>query len=204
MKTFLLFVACVVSLAGISSAEAKALKLRNTYYYVVIESEYAHYPVDAQIRTMSGKVLAEVSHQFKKAVDIEGTGKLRDGRVINYAGRVEGEIRYLISKAPHGYGVGTCKLVPFHSAAVDPKVVPLGSLLYIKETAGMVLPDGTRHNGLWRAEDIGSAIKGDRIDLFVGEGDRGDILKGARIKNLMPLTAEILRGKMPRSCVDKK
>ncbi len=40
-------------------------------------------------------------------------------------------------------------------AAVDPKVIPLGSRLYI---------DGY---GYARAEDTGGAIKGEKIDLFM-------------------------------------
>lgn len=44
--------------------------------------------------------------------------------------------------------------------AVDPKVIPLGTKLYIKSL------DGTRDYGYAVAEDTGSAIKGNRVDLF--------------------------------------
>lgn len=44
--------------------------------------------------------------------------------------------------------------------AVDPKVIPLGTKLYIEST------DGTPHYGLASAEDTGGAIKGNKIDLF--------------------------------------
>ncbi len=44
--------------------------------------------------------------------------------------------------------------------AVDPKVIPLGTKLYIEST------DGTPNYGLASAEDTGSAIKGNKIDLF--------------------------------------
>lgn len=44
--------------------------------------------------------------------------------------------------------------------AVDPKVIPLGSKLYIKST------DGSKDYGIASAEDIGGAIKGNRIDLY--------------------------------------
>ncbi len=63
-----------------------------------------------------------------------------------------------------------CKVVPMRTLAVDPSVVPRGSVVYIKETVGLPLPGGGAHDGLWYASDIGGAIKGDRIDLFTGRG----------------------------------
>lgn len=44
--------------------------------------------------------------------------------------------------------------------AVDPKVIPLGTKLYIEST------DGSSHYGYASAEDTGGAIKGNKIDLF--------------------------------------
>lgn len=44
--------------------------------------------------------------------------------------------------------------------AVDPKVIPLGTKLYIKSL------DGAKDYGYAVAEDTGSAIKGNRVDLF--------------------------------------
>ncbi|HZK57603.1 MAG TPA: ubiquitin-like domain-containing protein [Clostridia bacterium] len=46
-------------------------------------------------------------------------------------------------------------------AAVDPKVIPLGTKLYIEST------DKTQDYGYATAEDKGSAIKGNKIDLFI-------------------------------------
>lgn len=48
------------------------------------------------------------------------------------------------------------------SVAVDPKVIPLGSKLYIESM------DGFQSYGYATAEDTGGAIKGNRIDLFYG------------------------------------
>lgn len=45
--------------------------------------------------------------------------------------------------------------------AVDPKVIPLGTKLYIEST------DGTSDYGYATAEDKGSAIKGNKIDLYL-------------------------------------
>ena len=44
--------------------------------------------------------------------------------------------------------------------AVDPRVIPLGTKLYIESL------DNTKDYGFAIAEDKGSAIKGNKIDLF--------------------------------------
>jgi 3D (Asp-Asp-Asp) domain-containing protein len=61
-----------------------------------------------------------------------------------------------------------CKLAPMRTVAVDPAVFPRHSVLFIKQTVGMKMPDGTTHDGFWYASDVGRAIKGLRVDLFTG------------------------------------
>jgi 3D (Asp-Asp-Asp) domain-containing protein len=61
-----------------------------------------------------------------------------------------------------------CKLAPMRTVAVDPSVFPRHSVLYIQQTVGMKLPDGTLHDGYWYASDVGRAIKGLHVDLFTG------------------------------------
>ena len=46
-------------------------------------------------------------------------------------------------------------------------MVPLGEPLYIPEFDGMVLPDGSIHDGCVRADDTGGGIKGRKLDFFV-------------------------------------
>lgn len=55
------------------------------------------------------------------------------------------------------YGASGERLEAFVSVAVDPSVIPLGTVLHDAE------------GRLYRAEDTGSGIKGNRIDLFVGD-----------------------------------
>ncbi len=61
-----------------------------------------------------------------------------------------------------------CKVVPMRTAAVDGVTVPRHSLLFIKETVGLKMPDGRAHDGFWYASDLGGAIHEGRIDLFTG------------------------------------
>ena len=79
------------------------------------------------------------------------------------------------------------KVVAMRTVAVDKNLIPKRSVLFIKETVGMKMPDGTAHDGYWYASDVGSAIKGKRIDLFTGAGARS--MGPARELNLASLTA---------------
>ena len=64
----------------------------------------------------------------------------------------------------------------------------------------MKLPDGTIHDGYWYANDIGGAIKQDRIDLFVGDGNRGDVLRAHGIRPLAKLQVDVVSPPPPDSC----
>ncbi len=61
-----------------------------------------------------------------------------------------------------------CKVIPMRTAAVDGVTVPRHSLLFIKETVGLKMPDGRLHDGYWYATDLGGSIREGRIDLFTG------------------------------------
>ena len=80
-----------------------------------------------------------------------------------------------------------CKVVAMRTVAVDRKLIPKRSVLFIKETVGMKMPDGSDHDGYWYASDIGGAIKGQRIDLYTGANARS--MRPARGLNLASLTA---------------
>jgi 3D (Asp-Asp-Asp) domain-containing protein len=73
------------------------------------------------------------------------------------------------SKSHPAYGItktGT-KATYRRTIATDPKVIPLGSKVYIE------FPEPyTYMNGNYIAEDTGGAIKGNKIDVFMGEGKR--------------------------------
>ena len=53
--------------------------------------------------------------------------------------------------------------VPFKTVAVDPEVIPLGSKVLLLNESGEVIIEAT-------ASDIGSAVKGRTIDIYMGEG----------------------------------
>jgi len=63
-----------------------------------------------------------------------------------------------------------CRVVPMRTLAVDPTIIPRRTIVFIRETVGLAMPDGSRHDGLWYASDVGGAIKGAKIDLYTGSG----------------------------------
>lgn len=63
-----------------------------------------------------------------------------------------------------------CKVAAMRTVAVDPAVIPRRTVIFIKETVGLAMPDGTKHDGYWYASDIGGAVKGLKLDLFSGFG----------------------------------
>jgi 3D (Asp-Asp-Asp) domain-containing protein len=79
-----------------------------------------------------------------------------------------------------------CRLAPMRTVAVDPRVFPRHSVLFIKETVGLKMPDGSAHDGYWYASDVGGAIKGARIDLFTGAGAAS--MKALKALNLATLS----------------
>lgn len=75
------------------------------------------------------------------------------------------------------------RLIPRHSVAVDPEVIPLGSVVMIEDLAGASV--------FAVAVDIGGAIKGRRIDLYLGAGDAalaeaGRLIDSVRISIIEP------------------
>ena len=75
------------------------------------------------------------------------------------------------SRDSKGYGItrsGT-RATAGRTVAVDPATIPLGSQLYV------VFPAPHEYlTGYYTAEDTGSAVKGDIIDIFLGEDAPGE------------------------------
>jgi len=61
-------------------------------------------------------------------------------------------------------------LIPWHSIATDPVYIPSGTKGTIIFQEGKPQPSGSSSME-FRADDTGSAIKGKRIDIYIGEGE---------------------------------
>ena len=162
--------------------------LWNTFYYLANETDHGA-AADAPLYDASCELLGQVPQVFHDDLCIEGSGILADGRVLNFArGCTEdcffalpcGRKRYKIcyreldaGQYPWGMGSRQRVLPPDLSIAVDPSVIPLGTVLYLAELDGLVPPGRTEPlTGCVTADDVGGAIKGAHIDLFVGTRQR--------------------------------
>lgn len=119
--------------------------------------------------------IAEVSREFASQLALQGTGKLRDGRVLNVWGNCSCEHSpcFKVTAAQWGTAGTGRQLQPFRTVAVDPKIIKLGSLLHIPLLEGRVMPGrapwgGYVHDGCVVADDVGGGIQGKQLDLFVG------------------------------------
>jgi len=159
-------------------------KMYNTYYYLAYEASYSGAD-DTTLYDSNCKPIADVPYKFSDAVCIEGSGKLEDGRVINYAetcncGRKCAGYNYIVcytvldpNKYPWGMGSKGNPLVPLRSWATDNAIIPYGTILYIEEWDGVLIPDvdgigNFVHDGCFRSDDIGGAIQGMHFDFFAG------------------------------------
>lgn len=156
---------------------------RITYYYVAQERAAGAWPLFAPA---CRAVLARTSREFHDALSLEGTGRLLDGRLLNFSERCPcarpghggNRICYEeVDPAHFPWGKGgrlgdrDLPLHPFRSLAVDPALIPLGTLLYVPALRGGRWPDGTPRDGCFRADDSGQRIRGRRLDFFAGRPD---------------------------------
>jgi 3D (Asp-Asp-Asp) domain-containing protein len=155
---------------GYPLAEDLGFALR--FYWLAMQDRHLDMFEEIDIYTRDGDLLGSFTEAFLKSLRLEGSGLLSDGRVVNYHGKCRYGVGtcYQVLDAkdyPFGRGAGRRALVPFRSVAIDPRLVPIGEPLYIPEFDGMVLPDGSIHDGCVRADDTGGGIKKRKMDFFV-------------------------------------
>lgn len=152
--------------------------VRVTLYHLATQScpDAAQVPLPK----CGGGAIAQVSSAFRHSAAMQGSAKLCDGRVVGVK-RVSPLCFAVVAEGfPWGVTSSGRGAEPFRSIAVDPKIFPLGKWFYVPELDGVPLPapaEGKVHDGCVRADDTGSAVKGDTVDLFVGPRSAVDALK---------------------------
>lgn len=127
-----------------------------TTYHLPLEKEFS----DKAIKTDPCGLKGKFRDEFLSHVVVEGSGVSIAGDFIQYdhcnkqRGSKCSEPCYRISPCPETK-TGTCAKIG-RSVAVDPKVIPLGSELFIEGV------------GLRTAEDTGGSIDGKHIDVYRG------------------------------------
>lgn len=132
-------------------------------------------PAQVTLYTDQCHAITDVSPEFASELALQGTGKLRDGRVLNISGACRCGHSPCFNVTANQWGTsGTGRpLQPFRTVAVDPKVIKLGTLLYVPLLEGRTMPGrspwgGYVHDGCVVADDTGGGIDGNQLDLFVG------------------------------------
>lgn len=97
---------------------------------------------------------------LQSLIDNKGIGGLYDNCatfiVTHYCGCSKCCGKWSSGSDENAVGCLGVKLTPYYSIAVDTSIIPLGTILY------------DENGNEYKAEDTGSAIKGNRIDLFTG------------------------------------
>lgn len=166
-------VAVLGSTAAHAAERQKIGRALVTFYWIIDESSSRYKGKQtAVLRDVHGNVIAHTHHRFKLDLVREGGGWLTDGRTVVFDKRVGGESRFRIVQAKYGTTATGCPLIPFRTIAVDPRIIKLGSRVYVPQLKGMTLPDGTIHDGMFIAADRGH-FRGKHLDFFIGAGTRG-------------------------------
>jgi 3D (Asp-Asp-Asp) domain-containing protein len=175
-----------------SMASSQNLSMWATYYTThQAANQSGGYP----LLDPSGNSLGvSLSERDWCAAALEGSVQVTSSQTIlgvyNYAGRGDADqvncatyypglknisatnrVRFQRSNTLYGEGVSG-NLVPYRTIAVDRSLIPLGSVVYIPDARGVAitLPSGERvvHDGYFYAGDVGNAIKGNHMDVFLG------------------------------------
>ncbi|KAL9560208.1 hypothetical protein MBANPS3_000060 [Mucor bainieri] len=119
-----------------------------------------------KLKDKNGKKIAKVSKTTYDKFQMEGTGLLKSGTMVNLgSGGKNVFLKVDRKKAPYGLGSNSKALVPWVSVASND--IKLGTTLYIKDLDGVSLPNGKKHNGCVRVDDRSWSMGGCHIDFFV-------------------------------------
>jgi 3D (Asp-Asp-Asp) domain-containing protein len=152
---------------------------RNTYYDFPREGAGAK---GSTVFDASCAPIAKVTTEFHDRVCVQGSGRLQSGATVSFAkrgcacaavcprtGQQVCYERLDPGRFPHGRGALGKPITPLFSVAVDSKVIPLGTPIFVPEYVGLPRPDGTKHDGCFLAEDRGLKVVGRQIDVFTGD-----------------------------------
>jgi 3D (Asp-Asp-Asp) domain-containing protein len=159
--------------------EPAAPIFRNTYYDFPREGVGAK---DSTVFDATCAPIARVTTEFHDRVCVQGSGRLASGATVSFAKRGcscaavcprSGQQicyeRLDPARFPSGRGALGKPITPLRTVAVDSRVIPLGTSIFVSAYVGLPRPDGTRHDGCFVAEDRGIRVIGRQIDVFTGD-----------------------------------
>lgn len=147
------------------------------YYFPVINEDTKGCPLPTKqpLHGAGGKILGHVCKETAEACGLQGSCAIvQNGQMKTYniIGRFEGQDRFFeIEKegCRFGYGVQSSCLDPFFTLAADLNIYKPGEVIFVPAVVGLVLPDGTVHDGYFIIRDQGRGIVGrGRFDFYSG------------------------------------
>lgn len=120
-----------------------------------------------ELKDSSGHTIASISEHSKKRLDMEGTGRLSDGRVLNVHQHTSKGWNYVQmgSESPNGVGIMNKALEPWVSLAANLNQIRNFDLfdrkVVIPSMVGFPIPGGVglEHTGIFRIHDTGGAMQ---------------------------------------------
>jgi 3D (Asp-Asp-Asp) domain-containing protein len=157
-----------------------------------------------KIQELDGTVIATVCTRFFKYLAMEGSAVLTDrghGEVaVNYSGAVGATKRFhALDRCTFGEGTkrDLC-LLPYHTLAADNNIHKIGDIIFIPKAVGLVLEDGSKHEGFFIVRDTGGAFRGagaQRVDMFTGtDPDNDNAFREAGFDRRNPMEAFKVNG----------
>jgi 3D (Asp-Asp-Asp) domain-containing protein len=146
--TSLLFLAALLAILTIAGIFAKAANERDILQQELIRLQQENNRLKARVEELKQEKKDELQGRIEEWLE---TWEIDEAEATFYTkecGTGDG-ITYTGTKATVG-----------RTVAVDPVFIPLGSWLYIEGF------------GWRRAEDTGSAVRGNVVDIYVGEGEK--------------------------------
>ena len=120
-------------------------------------------PID--IKTASGNIIYGISSYSRKRLDMEGTGRLPNGRVVNVDKYTSDGWVYTLmgSSSPDGVGINGKALVPWFSVAHNLKQLKafnlFGRKIVIPGLRDYVTPTGASLSGVFEVHDTGGGLR---------------------------------------------
>lgn len=160
---------CGIDYSAVIEQERKpqilsAFNLKENKNNVVIQSNAKTNPLSDFLKDIEGFYNESLKKKQKKEEE-QNKVHLGEFRITFYSNDEHCQEQWV------GYTATGNNPVAWHTIAVDPKVIPLGSTVYI---------DGF---GTFKADDTGGAIKGKKIDLLVESYDKA-IELGVKRRNV--------------------
>ncbi|ORZ21212.1 hypothetical protein BCR42DRAFT_368947 [Absidia repens] len=121
-------------------------------------------PKTKDLMGTDGKSIAKVAEITYDKFQMEGTGLLENGILVNLGGSKDKFQKVDRTSDPFGIGSNENPLTPWVSVASND--LKRGTLLYVKELDGVQLPYGQVHNGCVRVDDEGWSFGKCQIDFF--------------------------------------